>query len=66
MDPSSFFAYPDSVTPKVAGFLAGFHDDEIRDILGYMQTRSYVPGEMAVRRGDAGSDLFIVTSLDYS
>lgn len=62
MDPSTFFAYPDSVAQQSAGFLAGLHDDDIATILSFAQTRRYAHGALAVRQGDTGRDLYIVTS----
>lgn len=62
MDPSTFFAYPDSVAQQAAGFLASLYDDEIAGILGFTQTRRYTPGDLAVQRGDTGRDLYIVTA----
>lgn len=55
------FSYPDSASAQTQGFLAGLYEDEIATILGYTLSRRYAAGTLAVRRGEAGRDLYIIT-----
>ena len=62
MNSAGFFAYPDSVAPRTAGLLAAFSEDEVTTILGYAQARRYAAGQLAMRHGDVGGDLYIITT----
>jgi CRP-like cAMP-binding protein len=61
VDSSSLFTYPDEVEQGPAGFLADLRPDEVRIILGHMQTLRYGRGDVAVRRGAHDHSLFVAT-----
>ncbi|MSQ14917.1 MAG: cyclic nucleotide-binding domain-containing protein [Dehalococcoidia bacterium] len=59
---SQFFNYPDTQVNKSAAFLAGLRDDEVKAVLGYMQTLRFRKGEMALRYGDNDNSFYIVVT----
>jgi CRP-like cAMP-binding protein len=61
VDSSSLFPYPDEVEQGPVGFLADLRPDEVRIVLGHMQTLRYVQGDIAVHRGDHDHSLFVAT-----
>ena len=61
MDVSSLFSYPDAAERGHAGFLADLRPEDAQAVLSYMQTLRYARGDLAVRRGDRDSSLFVAT-----
>ena len=61
MDTSLFFAYPDSAVKVASEFLAGLHEDEVKAILGFMETWRVAKGEVVVKHGETDRGLYIVT-----